>query len=165
MAENKGNKANKVHAEIVAIDKLRPYENNARTHSLEQIEKLRASLREFGFVSPCLIDADYGVIAGHGRLEAAKAEGMTEVPCIFVEHLTEMQKRAYILADNKLAELAGWDYATLGRELDEITIDMVAFGFAEHAEMDIDGMFEEQEPKEKKPQVITCPHCGETFEQ
>lgn len=73
--------------ENVAIEKLVPYARNARTHTPEQISKLRSSLREFGFVNPLLIDRDYNVIAGHGRLEAAKAENMTEVPCVYVEHL------------------------------------------------------------------------------
>ena len=95
--------------EILPIDTLTPYANNARTHSDDQIKKIQASLREFGFVNPVLIDANRGIIAGHGRIEAAKREGMTEVPCVFVEHLTDAQKRAYILADNRLAELAGWD--------------------------------------------------------
>ena len=116
--------------EMVSLDKLRPYENNARTHSPDQVEKLRASLREFGFVNPILVDRDYGIIAGHGRLMAAQAEGMASVPCVFVEHLTEAQKRAYILADNKLAELAGWDFDLLSFEVAELAdFDMADFGF------------------------------------
>lgn len=118
--------------EMVSLDKLRPYENNARTHSPEQVDKLRASLREFGFVNPILIDSDYGIIAGHGRLMAAQAEGMASVPCVFVEHLTETQKRAYILADNKLAELAGWDEGLLEQELgrlSDIGFDVSRIGF------------------------------------
>lgn len=95
--------------EIIDISKLIPYANNARTHSDEQIKKIQASLREFGFVNPVLIDKDCGIIAGHGRVEAARREGMTKVPCVWVEHLTEAQKKAYILADNRLAEDAGWD--------------------------------------------------------
>ena len=82
---------------LVPIDKLVPYVNNARTHSADQIMKLRSSLREFGFINPVIIDRDYGVIAGHGRLMAAKEEGFTEVPCVLVDHLTEAQKKAYIL--------------------------------------------------------------------
>lgn len=118
--------------EMVPLDKLRPYENNARTHSPDQVEKLRASLREFGFVNPILVDRDYGIIAGHGRLMAAQAEGMETVPCVFVEHLTETQKRAYILADNKLAELAGWDEGLLEQELgrlSDIGFDVSLIGF------------------------------------
>jgi len=95
--------------ELVDINKLIPYINNARTHSPEQINKLRASLREFGFVNPVIVDKDFNIIAGHGRVEAAKAEHLTEVPCVFVEHLTEAQKKAYIIADNRMALDGGWD--------------------------------------------------------
>ena len=75
--------------QLIAVDKLVPYQNNARTHSPEQVMKIRSSLREFGFVNPVIIDRDYGVIAGHGRLMAAKEEGYTEVPCVFVDDMTE----------------------------------------------------------------------------
>ena len=118
--------------EILPIDTLIPYANNARTHSDDQIKKIQASLREFGFVNPVLIDANRGIIAGHGRIEAAKREGMTEVPCVFVEHLTDAQKRAYILADNRLAELAGWDMDILKLELDalaDLDFDIALTGF------------------------------------
>ena len=94
---------------MVQTSKLIPYVNNARTHSQEQVNKLRGSLREFGFINPVIIDADYNVIAGHGRLMAAKEEGIEEVPCVFVDYLTEAQKKAYILADNRYAQDAGWD--------------------------------------------------------
>ena len=120
--------------EIVAIDKLIPYANNARTHSDEQIEKIQASLREFGFVNPVLIDNDFGIIAGHGRVEAARREGITELPCVWVEHLTDAQKKAYILADNRLAEMAGWDEEMLRIELDELRgmdFDVALTGFLE----------------------------------
>ena len=79
--------------ELVPIDGLIPYVNNARTHSKEQIQKLRSSLREFGFVNPVIIDHEKNIIAGHGRIMAAKEEGLKEVPCVYVEHLTEAQKR------------------------------------------------------------------------
>lgn len=118
----------------VPIDKLVPYVNNARTHSPEQINKLRSSLREFGFVNPILIDKDYGVIAGHGRLMAAKAEGMTEVPCVLVEHLSEAQKKAYIIADNRMALDAGWDEELLKVEMEELknlAFDLSLTGFDE----------------------------------
>ena len=103
--------------ELRPIAELKPYEHNARTHSTEQIEKLRASLREFGFVAPVLITADGGVIAGHGRIEAAALEGFAEAPCVLVDHLTETQRRAYILADNRLAELAAWNMSIVETEL------------------------------------------------
>ena len=106
--------------ENVNISKLIPYENNARTHSPEQVAKIVRSIEEFGFINPVLIDGDFGIIAGHGRVMAAKQMGMTEVPCLFIEDLTEAQKKAYILADNKLAEDAGWDENLLKIELAEL---------------------------------------------
>ncbi|GHU35945.1 methyltransferase [Clostridia bacterium] len=118
--------------EQVPIDKLIPYSRNARTHSKEQILQLRSSLREFGFVNPILSDADFNIIAGHGRILAAKAEGFTEVPCVFVEHLTEAQKRAYTLADNRTALSAGWDDEMLGIEMSELKdlgFDLALTGF------------------------------------
>lgn len=106
--------------QLVDIDRLIPYVNNARTHSKEQILKLRSSLREFGFVNPVIIDRDYNVIAGHGRIMAAKEEGIPEVPCVYVDHLTEAQKKAYILADNRMALDADWDEELLAVELSEL---------------------------------------------
>ena len=118
--------------ENVNIDKLKPYENNARTHSEEQIKKIMRSIEEFGFINPVLIDVDFGIIAGHGRVMAGKKLGMTEVPCLFIEDLTEAQKRAYILADNKLALDAGWDETILKielAELQEMDFDITLTGF------------------------------------
>lgn len=105
---------------LVPIKELVPYVNNARTHSPAQITKLRSSLREFGFVNPIIVDRDFSVIAGHGRLIAAKEEGFTEVPCVFVDHLTEAQKKAYIIADNRYAEDAGWDEELLRLEIESL---------------------------------------------
>lgn len=105
---------------LVPIDRLVPYINNARTHSPEQINKLRSSLREFGFINPVIIDRDYGVIAGHGRILAAKEEGITEVPCVFADYLTEAQKKAYIIADNRMAMDAGWDEELLRVEIEAL---------------------------------------------
>ena len=124
--------------QLVDVDKLIPYINNARTHSPEQINKLRASLREFGFVNPLIIDKDYNVLAGHGRLSAAKAEGYEKVPCVFVEHMTEAQKKAYILADNRMALDAGWDNELLKLEIEDLQgmgFDVSLTGF-DGAELD-----------------------------
>ena len=118
--------------EKVDIDRLIPYARNARIHSKEQILQLRSSLREFGFVNPIICDKDYNIIAGHGRVLAAKAEGLTEIPCVFVEHLTEAQKKAYILADNRLALNAGWDEELLALEfadLKDLGFDLEITGF------------------------------------
>ena len=122
--------------EKVDINKLIPYARNARTHSKEQILQLRASLREFGFVNPVIVDRELNIIAGHGRILAAKEEGLEEVPCVFVEHLTEAQKRAYIIADNRLALSAGWDAEMLAVELADLELadfdlDLLGFDAAE----------------------------------
>ena len=117
---------------LVSIDKLIPYINNARTHSPEQINKLRSSLREFGFINPVIIDSDFNIIAGHGRVEAAKAENMTQVPCVLVDHLTEAQKKAYIIADNRMALDAGWDEELLKVEIEALqaqAFDLSLTGF------------------------------------
>lgn len=129
--------------ELVSTSKLVPYVNNARTHSQEQVNKLRASLREFGFVNPVIIDKDYGVIAGHGRLMAAKEEGITEVPCVFVDYLTEAQKKAYILADNRYAQDAGWDEELLRVEIEALEgmdFDIGLTGFTEDEVSDLFAM-------------------------
>ena len=120
--------------EMVKVSELIPYVNNARTHSQEQVNKLRSSLREFGFVNPVIIDADKNVIAGHGRLMAAKEEGITEVPCVLVDYLTEAQKKAYILADNRYAQDAGWDEELLRLEIEALEgmdFDVSLTGFNE----------------------------------
>ena len=120
--------------QVVPISKLVPYVNNARTHSPEQVMKLRSSLREFGFINPIIIDRDYGIIAGHGRILAAKEEGIAEVPCVFVDYLTEAQKKAYILADNRMAMDAGWDEELLRVEIEALqgeAFDVSLTGFDE----------------------------------
>lgn len=148
---------------LIDIDTLIPYANNARTHSKDQITKLRSSLREFGFVNPVLIDKKNNIIAGHGRVAAAKEEGIKKVPCVLVDHLTEAQKKAYILADNRLALDAGWDEEILALELEglmdlDFDTDLTGFGAAEIEELfnnlhdkdtedddfDIDGALEEE---------------------
>ena len=125
---------------LVPIGKLVPYANNARTHSPEQINKLRGSLREFGFVSPVIIDKDYGILAGHGRVMAARAENIEQVPCVFVDHLTEAQKKAYILADNRFALDAGWDEEMLRVEMEalqgmDFDVSLTGFDEAEIADL------------------------------
>lgn len=104
----------------VSLRKLVPYAKNAKTHSAEQIDKLAESIKAFGFLSPCLVDKDYTIIAGHGRVLAAKKLGLTSVPCVFIEGLTEEQRAAYILADNKLTELGGWDMDLVFDELETL---------------------------------------------
>ena len=120
--------------QLIPLGNLVPYVNNARTHSPEQLAKLRSSLREFGFINPVIIDRDFNVIAGHGRIAAAKEEGITEVPCVFVDYLTEAQKKAYILADNRMALDAGWDEELLRIEIESLQgadFDVSLTGFGE----------------------------------
>lgn len=120
--------------ELVPIEKLVPYVNNARTHNASQIMKLRSSLREFGFINPVIIDRDYNIIAGHGRVMAAKEEKIDKVPCVFVDYLTEAQKKAYILADNRMAMDAGWDEQLLKVEIESLqaeNFDVSLTGFDE----------------------------------
>ena len=126
--------------QLVPIGKLVPYVNNARTHSKEQITKLRSSLREFGFVNPVIIDREFNVIAGHGRILAAKEENIEQVPCVFVDHLTEAQKKAYILADNRFALDAGWDEEMLRVEMEalqgmDFDVSLTGFDEAEIADL------------------------------
>ena len=112
--------------EQIQLEALIPYINNSRTHSDEQVAQIAASIKEFGFNNPILVDKDSGIIAGHGRLQAARKLGLTEVPCVRLEHLTETQRKAYIIADNRLALNAGWDNELLTIELNELLAD----GFA-----------------------------------
>ncbi len=118
--------------QVVKIADLKPYERNARTHSAEQVDQIAKSIEEFGFISPVLIDEDGNVIAGHGRIMAAQKLGLTEVPCLHIEGLTEDQRRAYILVDNRLTELGGWDEDILLEELEalkdaDFDIDITGF--------------------------------------
>lgn len=106
----------------IRLDFLRPYERNARVHDDEQVELIAKSIEEFGFLNPVLIDKEYNVIAGHGRILAAKSLGMESVPALFVEGLTEEQKRAYIIADNRLTELGGWDMDIISDEVSALEL-------------------------------------------
>ena len=128
--------------QLIATEKLIPYVNNARTHSAEQINKLRSSLREFGFINPVIIDRDFNVIAGHGRIEAAKAEGIPEVPCVFADYLTDAQKKAYILADNRMAMDAGWDEELLRVEIEALQAESFDVGLTGFDESEIADLFE-----------------------
>ena len=116
----------------VTLEKLVPYVNNAKIHSEEQVTMIASSIREFGFLSPVLIDRDFNIIAGHGRVMAAKKLEMESVPCVFVEGLTEAQRKAYILADNRLGELADWNMDLVNMELealDDMDFDVSLTGF------------------------------------
>lgn len=160
-----------------ALDELVPYASNARFHSQEQIDQIAASIREFGWTNPILLDGDNGVIAGHARLRAAQKLGLNEAPCIELSHLTDEQKRAYILADNKLTLWGEWDNDTLKVELerldtDGIDLSLTGFDAGEVSELlgyddmpdfepgseDDQGRLDETEDKS-----VTCPECGHEF--
>lgn len=139
-AKNRPAAPKKPRLEHLAISKLVPYARNSRTHSPEQIAQIAASIREFGFTNPVLIDANNGIVAGHGRAQAAQSLGLTSVPCLRLEGLTEAQIRAYVIADNKLALNAGWDDAVLAGELKALAdldfdLDLVGFSAQELDEL------------------------------
>lgn len=120
--------------ELWPVNKLVPYARNPRTHSAEQVNQIAASIVEFGFLNPILVDTTAGIIAGHGRLQAAKQIGLAQVPVVVLDHLTEAQKRAYVIADNKLALNAGWDDELLRTEMAELAaqdFDMPVIGFSD----------------------------------
>jgi len=162
--------------EQVAVESLIPYARNSRTHSDEQVAQIAASIKEFGWTNPILIDGESGIIAGHGRLLAARKLGMKEVPVIQLSGMTDTQKRAYIIADNKLALNAGWDDELLKLELDELHdegFDMGLIGFNADDLSKLMGFDEEIEAPESSAKEIdpddykmgcTCPRCGFEFD-
>src|SRR4029079_16525764 len=128
--------------EIWPIEKLIPYARNPRTHSDAQVAQIAASIAEFGFVNPVLVDGEAGILAGHGRLLGAEALQLKEVPVIVLDHLTPAQRRAYLLADNKLAELAGWAEDLLKLELRDLELaefDLGVIGFSDEELQDLLG--------------------------
>lgn len=129
--------------QLISIDKLIPYARNSRTHSPEQINKLRSSLREFGFVNPVIVDRELNIIAGHGRVIAAREENIKEVPCVFADHLTEAQKRAYIIADNRMAMDAGWDEEMLRVEIEALQADAFDIALTGFDEKELSKLFDD----------------------
>lgn len=172
--------------EEIGIDLLIPYEKNARTHDDSQVEKIAQSIKEYGFINPILVDQNYEIIAGHGRLMGAKKLGLEKVPCLFVEDLTEEQKKAYIIADNRLALDAGWDFEILKDELldlEAMDFDLSLTGFGEDELLEILEDEEEQlevveddyeaelpaEPKAKLGDIYQLGNhrlmCGDSFDR
>lgn len=150
----------------ININELKPYKNNPRKND-EAVEYVANSIKEFGFKVPIIVDRDYEIIAGHTRLKAAKQLGLKEVPIIIADDLTEEQVKAFRLADNKVGEIATWDFELLNRELDHIlNIDMSELNFETIEDVNLDDFFVETEPKEPKieePKEIQCPHCKMWF--
>ena len=165
----------KTHPVIVSrrVDDLIPYIKNSRTHSDAQVAQIAASVREFGWTNPVLVDGENGIIAGHGRVLAARKLGMAEVPCIELAGLTDTQRRAYIIADNKLALNAGWDDELLAIELHELNaadFDMALLGFdatglalAMGLGADFEPGTEDDQGKLDEKSPIECPACGHEF--
>ena len=152
----------------VNVSDLIPYARNARMHSDKQVNQLAGSIKEFGFINPVIIDADNGIIAGHGRVLAAQKLKMDTVPTLKVEYLTETQKKAYIFADNKLALNSSWDEDMLKVELEELKeldFDFDIIGFDEYSfetpEFTPGTEDDQSKLDEKKP--IICPSCGHEF--
>lgn len=158
--------------ELWSVDRLVPYERNSRTHTPEQVDQIAASISEFGFVNPILVDSYAGVIAGHGRLAAAMDLGLAEVPVVVLDHLTTTQRKAYVIADNKLALNADWDINLLQQEvaglhLQDFDLDLLGFdekelqGLLDPEQIDSEGPPDEF--KEVDDDIETehrCPSCG-----
>jgi len=147
----------------IAISDIKPYENNARLHPEEQLDKIANSIREFGFITPVIIDENNTILVGHGRTLAAERVGLTEIPYRRISNLTDEQKRAYILADNKLSDIAEWDEELLKMELESISLDMTDFGF-EDFEINIDEDITEIEEDEiPEPPVEPKAKLGDIY--
>ena len=164
-----------MNIEMLGVDALIPYVNNARVHSDEQVTQIASSIKEFGFNVPILIDKDNGVIAGHGRLMAAKKLHHPEVPCIRIEHLTETQKKAYILADNKIALNSDWDVDLLRLELGELDSQSYNLELTGFVGDDLTEAMFGKELKQESPEDFKevdesdmqhkCPRCGFEFDE
>lgn len=147
----------KLNVECVPINELKAYKNNARTHNESQLEAIKESIKRFGFIAPVVIDENKMILVGHGRVMAAELLKMEKVPCVYVDDLSEDQKKAFIHADNLLTEKGEWDYTILENEINSINMDMSAFGFDEVETED------EDEEKPKQEETIKCPKCGKEF--
>lgn len=160
--------------EVWPIEKLRPYERNSRTHSETQVEEIGESFDEFGMNQPIAVHRKLGIMAGEGRYRAALVKGMTHLPVVVLDHLTEAKARAYLIADNKLAEKAGWDRAILSREMRDLedlkTIPLPKLGFSQR---ELDELLPKGEIRNEPPlppakiprlkKTMKCPGCGLEF--
>lgn len=149
------------------IDSIKPYERNPR-HNDSAVDSVVASIKSFGWQQPIVVDKNNVIIVGHTRYKAAKKLKLSTVPVLVADNLTDAQVKAYRLADNKVGELAEWDDVLLNLELDDLSsldssLNMSDFGFIK-PEGALDDYEEVDKPKEKKPKIVTCPICGETFE-
>ena len=157
-----------------ATDKLVPYARNARTHTDEQIGQIAASIKEWGWTTPILVDEAGSIIAGHGRTLAAQKLNITEVPVVIAKGWSDAKKRAYVIADNKLALNAGWDNDILAIELNDIkdsefNLDLIGFTLEDIKLLSIPDFSPATEDEQGKldkldPKWIDCPHCGKEFD-
>lgn len=161
------------HLEVVEIptEDLLEYPNNAKIHPREQVDQIASSIQEFGFNSPILAwhndEGNPEIVAGHGRLMAAKKLGLEELPVVFLDHMSDEQRRAYILIDNKLTMNSDFDFEILADELEALDhFDMGVFGFGNYEMPDIDELFIDitDEEATKKVKTAKCPECGHVFE-
>lgn len=161
-----GKGGNGVEIILKKLDELIPYENNPRIND-GAVKYVAASIKEFGWKVPMVIDSNNVIVSGHTRFKAAQELGITEAPCIIADDLTEEQIKAFRLADNKVGEIAQWDMGKLELEMEELNLDMADFGFIELADLDVDEFFEDAEPKEEaepeEEKEVQCPHCGMFF--
>jgi ParB-like chromosome segregation protein Spo0J len=157
----------------VSVADLVPYARNSRTHSVAQVDKIAASIREFGFLNPIIVDGQNGIIAGHGRVLAAQKLGLDTLPVIEAAHLTEAQRRAYVIADNRLALDAGWDNELLKVELQDLDaqgfdLTLTGFELKEMAALFDEGSAPDSSTQEIDPDDYemgcTCPKCGFEFD-
>ena len=159
----------------LSVADLVPYARNSRTHSPQQVDKIAASIREFGFLNPIIVDGRNGIVAGHGRVMAAQKLGLSELPVIDASHLSEAQKRAYVIADNRLALDAGWDNEMLKIELQDLEADgfdlsLTGFDIGELTALFDDPNFaagtEDDQGKldQLAPKIVQCPHCGQEYD-
>ena len=152
------NVAKAQNIELMPLDQLRPYDRNARLHTQQQIQQIAKSIAAFGFNNPILISSDQGIIAGHGRLEAARYMGLENVPVIVLDHLSEKERRAYILADNRLSDLSQWDEATLNAEVEALQatdLDLDAIGWTDEELEEMLAGLDELEGPEPEPAPVS----------
>lgn len=162
-----GDKMKKTESVMRSVDELIPYANNARTHTDKQITQIASSIKKFGFNNYIVIDDDNMVLAGHGRLEAAKKLKLTEVPCILARDLSDAEKKAYIIADNKLAENAGWDEELLTIELEDLKdegFNLDVIGFDDKELLNLLEPEEEEENESKYTDLVGTPQYEITGE-
>jgi ParB-like chromosome segregation protein Spo0J len=160
---------------LIPTADLIPYARNSRTHSDAQIAKIASSIREFGFLNPIITDGKNGIVAGHGRVLAAQKLALKELPCVEAKHLTEAQKRAYVIADNRMALDAGWDADMLKVELQDLgakdfDLALTGFDIGELTALFDEPSFapgtENDQGKldELSPKIVQCPHCGQEYD-